>query len=940
MPTVTHDGRSFMIDGRRLWLVAGSMSYATMGRSSWASRIHAAKGTGLNALEIPIPWHRHEPRPGKFDFEHDLDLRYFVELVKHAGLYAILRLGPYVGEGWDLGGMPSWLLDNPAVRLRTSSAPFLEACSRFFTAVAQEVRDLQVTSPGEGGPVLLAQVEHQFTCGSDSLARDYLTELVRYVREAGLAVPIINSNNLWQGSEGEIDGWCGTEQMLSAMRQLATVRPTQPRVVVAFDHGVDRCWGQEDRPAMDPYAMQRRLAEILAGAGQFTIHPFVVGTNHAFWAGRSAEVGSGYFTPGGDGRALIDEAGSPTERYPVVRRLATFASRFAKVFANLEPTFQPVAVDPSSPAAFTGGAGGSGGSGGAKPKDDPAGVVSVVHGTGSQGSVAFVFADDPATRSPKARRVEAVTLLLPDGSTIPVPFGKQSVAWCVFGVHVSGRATVDSCSLCAFATLGQVFVCFGPAGAKGMLAVNGSPIEVVVPDGPAPLVVDHENLTLVVLSEELVDRTYLTDQAVFVGVQGVTGSGEPLPLAGEKSCTRIGADGKVSKVTLEPPKAAGGSERATLQPWTCATTHEYCDGTSPRYASIPALADLAALGCAYGYGWYRVTVRSGAARRAHAIAPQGGDRLHMYLDGEFVEVVGEGPGAALDAGLSLKKGDSSLVVLAENLGRYAAGAHMVERKGLYGPIWEFTELKTGKAKVVAGAPIELLAFRSPMWGVREGDSTRPERATWSIAHRKKDPLIVRFDSLPARALLVVNDKPVEYVDPAGPRHVMLDSEQLGRGTATVQLAFLPDSSPCTPDELVGRVAFLETEGPLTAKAELAFAKWEMPAPSMFHAPGRGDKAAHPIWWRSHFKVGPTRSPLYFDASGLTKGQLFVNGQHVSRYFVGTHDAKPVPPQTRYLIPDQALHHGRDNELTIFDEHGATPTKARLVYAGGASRSRA
>lgn len=146
MPSVTYDGRSFMLDGRRIWLVGGSIHYARIPHELWADRIYCAKLAGLNTIEIPVFWNRHEPRPGKFDFSGDNDLRRFVELVHEAGLLAILRLGPFVGSECDGGGIPPWVGDVANVQLRAPNAPFLEACSRYITAVADRVRDLQVTS--------------------------------------------------------------------------------------------------------------------------------------------------------------------------------------------------------------------------------------------------------------------------------------------------------------------------------------------------------------------------------------------------------------------------------------------------------------------------------------------------------------------------------------------------------------------------------------------------------------------------------------------------------------------------------------------------------------------------------------------------------------------------------------------------------------------------
>ena len=77
----------------------------------------------------------------------------------------------------------------------------------------------------------------------------------------------------------------------------------------------------------------------------------------------------------------------------------------------------------------------------------------------------------------------------------------------------------------------------------------------------------------------------------------------------------------------------------------------------------------------------------------------------------------------------------------------------------------------GKAKVVSAAPLNVLAFRSPLWELSDGDATAPDRVTWTIQHRKRTPIIVRIDKPPTSGLFVLNDKPFAYLDRSGPRQV-------------------------------------------------------------------------------------------------------------------------------------------------------------------------
>jgi beta-galactosidase len=48
----------------------------------------------------------HEEIRGQFNFEEFLDIRRFVELANVAGLYVIIRPGPYICAEWEYGGLP------------------------------------------------------------------------------------------------------------------------------------------------------------------------------------------------------------------------------------------------------------------------------------------------------------------------------------------------------------------------------------------------------------------------------------------------------------------------------------------------------------------------------------------------------------------------------------------------------------------------------------------------------------------------------------------------------------------------------------------------------------------------------------------------------------------------------------------------------------------
>lgn len=923
MASVTYDGRSFMLDGRRIWLVSGSIPYFRLPRASWADRIHAAKLAGLNTVDVPIAWHRHEPRPGQFNFEGENDLRHFVELVGRAGMMCILRVGPYIGQDLDMGGLPPWLTAIPNIALRTNSGPFLEACSRYISAVADEIRDLQITAPGAGGPIVLVQNESSWTCGNDDLATAYLGELIRYLREGGINVPLINANNLWQGVEGEIDGWCGSEQMISTLRQLTTVRPDQPRFVIDFKVGSTLTWGSEPKPLPEPLVVQRRMAEALAGGGQFNIQPFAGGTNFGFSAGRDPDGSDGFATASMDYGAPLDEAGRPTELYRLARRVCHFATHFGRVLSNLDSSYQPVMLDVAQHVGSRAPRSGKG-------PGVNAGYV-VAHSHGGQGGIAFVFRDQHAEAPSTA------TLLLADGSNLIVPMGKQHVAWCLIDVHVGGRARIDYCGFCAFGIVGKAFVCFGPAGVRGVISVNGSPLELEAPKGKKPLVLEHEGLHIVLCNEDQIDRAYLSEQGVFVGATGLTPAGEPLvdDPAEQRQVMLIDPEGntksanaKVRPVPKTPPKA-------TLSAMAAADMAEYVSGESARYATITGPADLVALGCPTGYGWYRVTFKSGSARKVRIAAPHASDRLHLYVDGEHTGTLGVGPGAEEHATLSLKKGAHSLVVLAENFGRVSGGSQLGEPKGLYGHLYAVQPVKGIKSKVVTAEPIDLLKFKSPLWEIRVADATAPDRLTLTFAHRKASPVIVRVRNARARGVLVVNGTPTRFLERSANISVLLEAPLLAKGNNTVQVAFIDDGLGDPVETALKNVEVTVEEclDTVTAKAEWAFAKWEPPAGAAYK-PAKGAAAPKgPAWWRGAFTANTADVPLAIDLTGMTKGQIYIDDQHLGRYFVSTGKGT-VGPQTRHIIPAAWIRPGEAQEIVLFDEHGGNPAKCKLVYLEG------
>ncbi|MFT3686771.1 MAG: hypothetical protein QM783_17930 [Phycisphaerales bacterium] len=149
------------------------------------------------------------------------------------------------------------------------------------------------------------------------------------------------------------------------------------------------------------------------------------------------------------------------------------------------------------------------------------------------------------------------------------------------------------------------------------------------------------------------------------------------------------------------------------------------------------------LGAPYGYGWYKVALRTPASGKTVCLVPGGGDRLAFFIDGKAAGVMGSGPGAEQELGLPLKRAEQTIVVLAENMGRFAGGAHMLDPKGVVDHVYEVKPVKLGKptleradASVAGGGGINVLSVQAPIHGVHQGDVTEPQRVTFHLSKRK------------------------------------------------------------------------------------------------------------------------------------------------------------------------------------------------------------
>ncbi|MFI4859884.1 MAG: beta-galactosidase [Phycisphaerales bacterium JB063] len=933
MPNVTFDRQSFLIDAKRTWLVSGALHYARTPRGLWADRLRAARQAGLNCIETYVFWNYHETEPGRFDFTGERDLRAFVEEVGRQGMWCILRPGPYVCSEWDFGGLPASLHRaareaGQPLKVRQADPVFLEAMTRYLRAVMEQVADLQATAPRQGqpaprtpdaprhgyagqagGPILMVQAENEWLSHHPEQQAGYLNRIVSALRQHGCKVPINNCNNLWQPIEGTIDTWNGSRDLPAMMRQVATLQPDAPRLVTEYWAGWFDAWGDAHSDSVDADLHTYRMAGITGVGAQMNLYMFHGGTNFGFFGGRTVASESCYMTTSYDYDAPLLEAGGRGDKYHATKRHAMFASQFGHVLAHLDSA-QAVGV---------------------APREDGH-ALSVLHQQGGQGGLITLL-------KAKNDRTAQTDLLLPNGLTLPVPLKGLRAAWLLLDTPLAGNATLDFTNLCPWAMIdGRLLVLFGPAGSEGVFSIDGQQAGVEVPKGKRPAIVELGEISVAVLNTDQVDAAYIGPDALIIGADGIGSDGNAIPLPGWATQTAIAFDGTTTHKRTTTPAAPAPPK---LAGWETLPLSDYLDGTAERYQHIPGPATHEQLGQDFGYGWYRLRLTSPTTGKT--MLPVGGDRLHLYVDGKLAALHGNGPGA--EAGPFALKAQGQVVALTDNLGRFNFGQRLGQDvKGIGAHLYTVKPIKLGKPDVVkqpAGDPFAVEGYASQR---RFDDKPMAQALVWSYKPTSRKPIVLEIVGLPNDAVLTINGTPTHYYaaqQSASFLRVLLDPADDGPftgGTNEVKLALTrtldDDADPAKQVRAYQTGTRLTHAGKPTKSGDTgwAFAPWVEPA----HDDAGWKRLpkstpSQPAWFRCAFSVNDTRVPLWLEPVGLTKGQLYLNGYNLGRYWQQTREGSPVGPQERYYLPEPWLNTDAPNTLLLFDEHGRAPHKCRLVY---------
>ncbi|MGW6912918.1 glycoside hydrolase family 35 protein [Kitasatospora sp. NPDC054939] len=311
------DGDDFTLDGRPFRIISGGLHYFRIHPDQWADRLRKARLMGLNTVETYVPWNLHQPTRGVFDLAGGLDLPRFLDLAAAEGLHVLLRPGPYICAEWEGGGLPSWLLATPGIRLRSRHPAYLAAVQDYFARLLPPVVERLAT---RGGPVLAVQVENEFGAYDDDTS--HLAHLADLLRRGGVDVPLFTCDQPSDLARGALPGTLATANFGSRSREgLAALRAHQPHgplMCTEFWIGWFDRWGGHHVVRSAEHAAQD-LDELLSLGASVNLYMFHGGTSFGFTNGANDKAAYRPTVTSYDYDAPLDEAGDPTEKYHAFR---------------------------------------------------------------------------------------------------------------------------------------------------------------------------------------------------------------------------------------------------------------------------------------------------------------------------------------------------------------------------------------------------------------------------------------------------------------------------------------------------------------------------------------------------------------------------------------------------------------------------------------------
>ncbi|KAM5183614.1 beta-galactosidase-1-like protein 2 [Callospermophilus lateralis] len=319
------EGSNFTLGGFPFLIIAGTIHYFRVPKEYWRDRLLKMKAGGFNTLITHVPWNLHEPKIGQFHFTGNLDVMAFITTASEVGLWVILCPGPYIGSDLDLGGLPSWLLKDPKMKLRTTYKGFIKAVNLYFDHLISRLLPLQYN---RGGPIIAMQVENEY--GSYYLDKKYMPYVKKALEKRKVEVLLMTADSGRVLGKGRIKNVLVTLHMKNihkgTYKELSSIQGHSPIMMMVYTVNSFDSWGVA-RHIPDGHMLLKDVREMLKLRFSLNFYMFHGGTNFGFMGG--AQHLNGYYpvVTSYEYGALLRENGDYTPEY------TTFQEVFRSVIA-------------------------------------------------------------------------------------------------------------------------------------------------------------------------------------------------------------------------------------------------------------------------------------------------------------------------------------------------------------------------------------------------------------------------------------------------------------------------------------------------------------------------------------------------------------------------------------------------------------------------------
>ena len=186
---VTFDSQSLIIDGRRIYHWCGEFHYWRLPSPAlWRDVLQKYRAAGFTAASVYFHWGFHSPSPGVYDFTGIRDVRLLMRIAQEVGIHIVARPGPYINAETDSGGFPAWL-DTQAGRARSMAPDYLAAALDWAHTINTVLAPYQLD---RGGPIILYQIENEYTFGS--LEPGVMEKLEAQAASDGITIPTFHND--------------------------------------------------------------------------------------------------------------------------------------------------------------------------------------------------------------------------------------------------------------------------------------------------------------------------------------------------------------------------------------------------------------------------------------------------------------------------------------------------------------------------------------------------------------------------------------------------------------------------------------------------------------------------------------------------------------------------------------------------------------------------